>query len=163
MTDNHEVVVRVAELAVERAGATIVSWGLGSCVALMIVDPHGGIAGMAHVLLPSASLSRDTTSPGKFPETAIPLLLERIRRLGGDPNRCVAKLVGGSTMFAALLAPGTLHMGERNVLACRSALHEAGIPIIAEDVGGEQGRSVWLESATGRVVVRSVGRADVIL
>lgn len=162
MSGDREVVVRVADWAVER-DATIVSWGLGSCVALMLIDRNAGIAGMAHVLLPSPSLSRDTSHPAKFPQTGIPVLLERIDRLGGNRARCVAKLVGGSTMFAALLTPGTVHMGERNVLACRAALRDLGIPIVAEDVGGEQGRSVWLEPATGRVVVRSVGRADVVL
>ena len=163
MTERREIVVRVAQLVVERGDAVLVTWGLGSCVAMMLLDPHVGAAGMAHVLLPSPSLSREPGPPGKFPQTALPELLTRLRGVGADPGRVVAKLVGGSTMFASLLSPGAVHMGERNVLACRSALRQAAIPVVAEDVGGEMGRSVWLEPASGRVTIRSVGLDDKVL
>jgi chemotaxis protein CheD len=48
-------------------------------------------------------------------------------------------------------------MGERNIVAVRSALRAAGIPITAEAVGGERGRSVRFFANDGRVEVRSVG------
>jgi chemotaxis protein CheD len=163
MSERREMVVKVAELAVERGDAVLISWGVGSCVALCLVDSGAGAAGMAHVLLPSPSLSREPGPPGKFPQTALPVLLARLREIGADPGRVVAKLVGGSTMFASLLTPGTVHMGERNVIACRSTLRQAGIPLVAQDVGGEQGRSVWLETDSGRIVVRSVGQGDRVL
>jgi len=163
VTERREIAVKVADLVVERGDAVLVTWGLGSCVAMMLLDPHAQAAGMAHVLLPSPSLSREVGSPGKFPQTALPELLARLRGLGADPGRVVAKLVGGSTMFANLLSPGTVHMGERNVLSCRSTLRQAGIPIVAEDVGGGLGRSVWLEVASGRVTIRSVGFDDRVL
>ena len=51
-------------------------------------------------------------------------------------------------------------MGERNLLASRSALRAAAIPIIRESVGGERGRSVRFHVKDGRVEIRSVG-ADV--
>jgi len=163
MTPHREIVVRVAQVAVERGDAVLVTWGLGSCVAMMLFDPHAGAGGMAHVLLPSPSLSRELSAPGKFPQTALPELLARLRAVGADPGQVVAKLVGGATMFANLVSPGTVHMGERNVLACRSTLRQAGIPIVAEDVGGGVGRSVWLEADSGRVTIRSVGFDDRIL
>jgi len=163
MSERREVVVKVADLAVEHGPAMIVTWGLGSCVALMVLDPEASVAGMAHILLPSPSLSREPGKPGKFPQTAVPALMARLRQLGAEPDRLVGKLVGGASMFAALLERGTVHMGERNILACSSALRQAGIPLVAQDVGGEQGRSVWLEAGTGRVVVRSIGRDDVVL
>ena len=50
-------------------------------------------------------------------------------------------------------------MGERNIEATRAALAKLGIPIVAEDVGGEYGRSVRFVAATGAMTVRSlVGR-----
>jgi chemotaxis protein CheD len=60
-------------------------------------------------------------------------------------------------MFSDLLATGTVHIGERNVVACRMGLRTASIPIVREAVGGASGRSVWFEVASGRVTVRSVG------
>lgn len=129
----------------------------------MIHDPDVPAAGMAHVLLPSQSLARDHSNPARFPETAVPLLVERLRALGATPGRLVAKLAGGASMFSQLLQPGTIQMGERNVVAARAALRAAGIPVVREAVGGTVGRSVRFDVASGEVEIRSVGRDAFIL
>lgn len=154
-----EVVVRVADCAVEQGDAVLVTLGLGSCVAIMLHDPEAQVGAMAHVLLPSTSLARDTVNRAKFPDTAVPLLIQRLARLGADPRRLVAKLAGGASMFSQLVTPGTIQMGERNVLASRSALRAAKIPILRESVGGERGRSIRFYVRDGRVEVRSVGES----
>ncbi|PYO72727.1 MAG: chemotaxis protein CheD [Gemmatimonadetes bacterium] len=155
-----EVIVKVADWAAERGDGVLVTLGLGSCVAIMLHDAQTNAGAMAHVLLPSISLARDITNRAKFPETAVPLLIERLKGLGADPRRLVAKLAGGASMFGQLVTPGTIQMGERNLLASRSALRAAAIPIIRESVGGERGRSVRFHVKDGRVEIRSVG-ADV--
>jgi chemotaxis protein CheD len=157
-----ETIVKVAEWAAERGDGVIVTLGLGSCVAIMLHDPAACAGAMAHVLLPSRSLARDTTNLAKFPETAVPLLVERLRQLGAEPPRLVAKLAGGASMFAQLMTPGTVQMGERNIAAAHDALRRAGIPVVREAVGGGAGRSVRFHVADGRVEVRSVG-ADAIV
>ena len=153
--------VRVAEWAVERDGV-LITLGLGSCVAIMLHDPHARIGGMAHVLLPSRSLARDQTNPAKFPETAVPFLVTRLTAAGADRHRLVAKLAGGASMFAQLMTPGTVQMGERNIAAARAALRDGAIPIIGEAVGGERGRSVHFHTSDGRVVSRTVGGDEVV-
>ena len=155
-----EVIVKVADWAAERGDGVLVTLGLGSCVAIMLYDAQVNAGAMAHVLLPSTSLARDITNRAKFPETAVPLLIERLKGLGADPRRLVAKLAGGASMFGQLVTPGTIQMGERNLLASRSALRAAAIPILRESVGGERGRSVRFHVKDGRVEIRSVG-ADV--
>jgi len=158
-----ETIVKVADWAAERGDGVLVTLGLGSCVAIMLHDPQTRTGAMAHVLLPSTSLARDLTNRAKFPETAVPLLIERLKALGADPRRLVAKLAGGARMFSQLVTPGTIQMGDRNVLASRSALRAASIPVIREAVGGERGRSVRFYVQDGRVEIRSVGvDADVI-
>ena len=152
-----ELIVKVAECAAECDAAVLVTLGLGSCVAIMLHDADRGAGGMAHVLLPSTSLARDITNRAKFPETAVPLLVERLAALGADPRRLRAKLVGGASMFSQLVTPGTIQMGERNLLAARASLRAAGIPIVREAVGGERGRSVRFHVQDGRVEIRSVG------
>ena len=155
--------MKVADWAAERGDGVIVTLGLGSCVAIMLHDPDTCTGAMAHVLLPSSSLARDITNRAKFPETAVPLMLERLKAMGADPRRLVAKLAGGASMFSTLVTPGTIQMGERNVLASRNALRAAAIPIVRESVGGERGRSVRFHVKDGRVEIRSVGAdADVI-
>lgn len=158
-----EVIVKVADWAAERGDGVIVTLGLGSCVAIMLHDAERGAGAMAHVLLPSRSLARDSTNLAKFPESAVPLLVERLKALGAEPRRLVAKLAGGASMFSQLMTPGTIQMGERNIVAARNALRAASIPIVREAVGGERGRSVRFHVKDGRVEIRSVGAdAEVI-
>lgn len=158
-----EVIVKVADWAADRGDRVLVTLGLGSCVAIMLHDPQAGAGAMAHVLLPSISLARDITNRAKFPETAVPLLVERLKALGADPRRLVAKLAGGASMFGQLITPGTIQMGERNVLAARSALRAAAIPIVREAVGGERGRTVRFHVKDGRVEIRSVGASESVI
>lgn len=155
--------VRVADWAAERGGGVLVTLGLGSCVAIMLHDPSVPAGAMAHVLLPSRSLARDHSNPARFPETAVPFLVERLSALGAAPGRLVAKLAGGASMFSQLLPSGTIQMGERNVVASRDALRAAGIPVIREAVGGSVGRTVRFDIASGVVDIRSVGRDAVTL
>ncbi|MEX2156051.1 MAG: chemotaxis protein CheD [Gemmatimonadales bacterium] len=152
-----EIIVKVADWAAERGDAVLVTLGLGSCVAIMLHDPNGKAGAMAHILLPSKSLAHDATNPAKFPDSAVPLLVERLKALGADPRRLVAKLAGGASMFSQLVTPGTIQMGERNVMAARNALRAAEIPIVREAVGGERGRTVRFHVQDGRVEIRSVG------
>ena len=62
-------------------------------------------------------------------------------------------------MFAALISSG-VNMGQRNIDATRKALYKLNIPVVAEDVGGEYGRSVRLVAATGVLTVRSIAGGD---
>jgi chemotaxis protein CheD len=151
-----ERIVKVADWAVEKGEAVIATYGLGSCVACVLHDPVAGVGGLAHVLLPSPTLARDRSNPAKFPETAVPLLVEELVRLGAVKERLRARLVGGASMFARVGAPGIAVMGERNVEATREALKVARIPLVAEDTGLDYGRSVYLHLPGGRLEIRSV-------
>lgn len=148
--------VRVAEAKAAGAGDVLTTLGLGSCVAIILHDPVARVGGLAHVLLPSATLSRDRTNLARFPETAVPWLVRELTGLGADPQRLRARLVGGASMFANLSAPGVAQMGERNTQASRDALKAAHIPLVAEDTGRDYGRSVSFDVGAGRVEVRSV-------
>jgi chemotaxis protein CheD len=155
--------VKVAQHAVGGRDDQLVTLGLGSCVAIMLHDRATLVGGMAHVLLPEPSLARDASNPSKFATSAVPLLIDEIRALGGSPARLEARLVGGASMFTSLMGPGSLNMGERNIRAAREALKKVGIPILAEEVGGDYGRSVRYWIGESRTVVTSVGRPDIVL
>ncbi|HEX5819772.1 MAG TPA: chemotaxis protein CheD [Gemmatimonadales bacterium] len=150
------LVVKVADLAVGQGDDELVTVGLGSCVAIMLHDPERGIGGLAHVLLPSRALTRHVDRPAKFPHVAVPALLEQMVTLGASQRRIVARLAGGASMFANLAAPGTIQMGERNLVATRQVLSAHHIPLVGEAVGGDFGRTVRMRCATGRVEVSTV-------
>lgn len=152
------VTVGLGQLAVDHGEAVLATLGLGSCVAVLLHDAEAGIGGIVHVVLPTSSLSRDRSNPARFAETAVPALVAEMERSGAQRDRLRARLVGGASMFASLVPQGAVHMGHRNVLACRAALRTAEIHITAEAVGGEAGRSVWMRADTGEATVRVVGR-----
>jgi chemotaxis protein CheD len=149
-------VVKVADWAVERGEVVILTLGLGSCVACVLYDAVAQVGALVHVLLPSPTLARDRSNPAKFPETAVPLLVDEMTKLGAVRERLRARIAGGAAMFANLTAPGVALMGERNVEAMKDALKAARIPLIGEDTGLGYGRSVYLFLPAGRVEVRSV-------
>ena len=157
------IYVKVAHHAVGEAGDVLVTLGLGSCVAIMLHDRRAGVGALAHVLLPEPALARDRHNTAKFAATAVPMLIDELAGMGAASRRLEARLAGGASMFATLMVPGSLNMGERNIRASREALRKAGIPILGEAVGGDYGRSVRFNVAEARAVVSSVGRADVIL
>jgi chemotaxis protein CheD len=154
--------VKVAQHAVGDSADVLVTLGLGSCVAILLHDEDARVGGLAHVLLPEPALSRDRANLSKFASTAVPVLMEEMAERGARKRRLRARLVGGAAMFQALMVPGSLNMGARNVNAAREALLQAGIPLLGEDVGGDYGRSVRFNVGEGRTVVTAVGRTDVV-
>jgi chemotaxis protein CheD len=151
-----EIIVKVADLRSGTGNDILVTIGLGSCVGIVLYDATAHVGGLAHVLLPSPALSRQDSNPAKFPQTALPLLLEQMGQHGASIRRISARLIGGASMFSGLGAPGTIQMGERNVVASRQALHLHGVAIVGEATGGDFGRTVRLWVADGRVEVSSV-------
>jgi chemotaxis protein CheD len=163
MKPAQQTFVKVAHHAVGGAGDVLVTLGLGSCVAIILHDRQAQVGGLAHVLLPEPALARDRHNFAKFAATAVPMLVEELEAMGARARRIEARLAGGASMFATLMVPGSLNMGERNVRAAREALRTARIPILGEAVGGDFGRSVRFAVGEGRTVVSSVGKADVVL
>ena len=151
-----ETVVKVADLAVAAGDAVLVTVGLGSCVAIILHDPEARVGGLAHVLLPSKALTRSIDRPAKYPQAAVPVLVEKMVALGANPRRITARLAGGASMFASLAPPGTIQMGERNLVAARQVLHAHALPLVGEAVGGDFGRTVRLHCVDGRVDVSTV-------
>lgn len=146
--------MRIAHHAVAQGRSKIVTIGLGSCVAIAIHDRVKKVGGLAHVLLPDASLGRGVENRARYASSAVPLLLDEMRALGsGGP--WAGTLVGGAALFGPLLGFGG-SVGTRNVDAARAALACARVPIVAEDVGGESGRTVTFDVYTGQVRVKSV-------
>ncbi|MDX2057305.1 MAG: hypothetical protein SFV24_05850, partial [Gemmatimonadales bacterium] len=101
--------------------------------------------------------------PGRYAQTAIPALIERMIARGARTPSIVARLVGGASMFVSLSPPGTIQMGDRNVVAAREALHRHGIRLIGEAVGGDFGRTAAFDLETGRITITSYNRGGQLL
>ncbi len=153
--------MRIAHHAVAKGRFRLVTIGLGSCVAIAIHDHTAKVGALAHVLLPDASLGRGVENRARYASTAVPLLIEEMQAMGAR-GPYVAHLVGGAALFGPLLSWGG-SVGGRNIDAARKALAAVKIPVAAEEVGGDSGRTMSLDVTTGKVRVRSVRGVERVL
>jgi len=132
----------------------MITIGLGSCIGLTLYDPNLKLGAMVHIMLPESGGRSDR--PGKYADTAVPLLVKELVSHGSKNRSIVARIAGGACMFEYF---GTgLNIGERNAEKVRVLLRECHIQLAAEDVGGKVGRSVtFMPADSGRMVIR---RAD---
>jgi chemotaxis protein CheD len=150
-----ETMVRMGELAASAvAGDVLVSLGLGSCIGLALVDRRVGVAGLAHVVLPSSGGNAAPQS-FKYADHAVPELIDRVVAAGGRRQMLEAVLVGGASMFA--VSTGSLEVGVRNEAAVRDLLAAERIPVVAAETGGERGRTVRVHVGPREVTVREAG------
>ena len=143
--------VGMGEIEVAR-GAYLLRTLLGSCIGLILYDHRYQIGGLAHVVLPNSN--RQTSTPGKYADTALVELIRQIQELGGRERQLSAKVIGGANMFTT---SGPLSIGDQNIAAVDLLLKNAGIPIMARHCGGRAGRRVAFEVDTGRVTIETVG------
>lgn len=127
------------------------SIGLGSCIGLTLYDPDLKTGAMVHIMLPESSGRTDR--PGKYADTAIPLLIGELTTKGSKKRSLVAKMAGGATMFEAFSA--SMNIGQRNIEKVKEILARENIRLVAEETGGKMGRSVYFfPKENGRVAVR---------
>ena len=67
---------------------------LGSCLGLALYDRRLKVAGLGHIVLPSA-LGRNE-HPGKYADTAVPEMIRQMQELAGEERlKLCAKIAGG--------------------------------------------------------------------
>ncbi len=149
--------VGMADLQSSKHPCILTTLGLGSCVGIALYDPQRKIAGLAHVMLPSSLQARNNTNIAKFADTAIVKLVDDMCRLGANKACIVAKLAGGAQMFSFGDTSEMMRIGWRNVVSAKESLGKMKIPILAEDTGGNFGRTIELSSRDGKLLIKTIG------
>ncbi|TKX81932.1 chemotaxis protein CheD [Halorubrum sp. SD626R] len=140
--------VGVGELAVATDGETLTTSGLGSCVAVALVDERAGVRGLLHAMLPTSDEERTAAARrGKYVDAGIDALVDDLVAAGAAPDRLEARVAGGAEMLDLTDA-----VGPRNVERAERRLASAGVPIVASDVGDGVGRTVRFGRDGGLVV-----------
>lgn len=136
------ITIGISDLNIARPPDTLVTYALGSCVGICLIDSKKTLTGMAHIMLPWSHENGDiNANPRRYADTGIRELVQKMMRSGVMPSQMVAKIAGGAQMFATKLQ--TFNIGERNVQAVKNCLLEWKIRIIAEDTGLNYGRTVF--------------------
>lgn len=143
----------------------VTTLGLGSCVGIAIRDPQTKIGGLAHIMLPDSTAIRNSQlNIAKFADTGIEELVKQMEKLGAKRTRMVAKIAGGATMFTFQGGNSLAgQVGERNSTAAKKKLKELNIPILAEDIGANYGRTVTFYPETGEFHIRAVGKPETVI
>jgi chemotaxis protein CheD len=148
--DPGRIKVGVGELAVTTDDAVLTTSGLGSCVAVALVDERAGVRGLLHAMLPAGEDRTTAVSrPAKYVDTGIDSLIGALDDAGADPRRLEARVAGGAEMLDLTDA-----VGPRNVQRVGEVLDAAGVPVVASDVGDAVGRTVRFGPG-GRLAVRA--------
>jgi chemotaxis receptor (MCP) glutamine deamidase CheD len=146
--------------------------GFGVCV--VVHDPQVRASGVAHVIAPSSSVN--TTYAGKYPyafsDTAVPALLEALRKLsrnyaGAAWNDALKRLkvtlvgaseIGVTTLSSNVTPSNDLNQGKLTAAKLRDSLRGAGLTVSNEVLGGNGIRNVVVKNYTGRIIVSEPGR-----
>lgn len=122
---------------------------VGSCVAIGLWDGDG-IGGLAHIMLPEFDGKTELT--GKYADTAIPAMVEKMNNFGANIDNLHAKIAGGAQMFS--FPSSNLSIGQRNVQKVKEVLKEMGIEVRGEDVGSNHGRTIEFYTAEGKMLIK---------
>lgn len=153
-------IVGIADCKFSRdTGDQLVTYALGSCIAVVLYDPASKAGGMLHFMLPESSL--DTRKAGQTPymfaDTGVPLLFQHVYALGGRKQNLIVRLAGGAQVMDA---EGVFNIGKRNHLAVKKLLWKEGVFISSEHVGGTLSRTVRMELDGGRMTIREPGAPE---
>jgi chemotaxis protein CheD len=153
------IIVGISDQKIASNPDVLVSYALGSCVGICIYDNVMRIAGLAHILLPDSANRQDNINVYKYADTAIERLIISMERKGCVRYRLTAKISGGANMFSSI----GKSVGEKNIEAVKKELVRLRIRMIAEDTGGNFGRTLEFDSVSGMLLVKSIQRGNVII
>lgn len=158
-----EIKVGIADLNVVLDPGAIMTIGLGSCIGIALYDKTTKVAGLAHIMLPDSTQFKSNTNPMKFADLAIPMLIEKMEKQGCNKKNIVAKIAGGASMFNFSDKSIISDIGKRNSDAVKKTLKDESIRIVAEEIGGNKGRTMILKANDGSVILKVVGQGTVEL
>lgn len=126
---------------------------LGSCVSICLWDSKRRAGGMNHFLLPTSAEGGATSS--RFADVATRMLLEHLRAAGCQRANLVAKIYGGAAVLRSENRYA-VSLGATNVAAALRLMHNARIPVVVEETGGDRGRKIIFNTDDGAVWTRRV-------
>jgi chemotaxis protein CheD len=154
---NEPISVGLGERAISRnKDDVLVAYGLGSCLAISMVDPTIRLGGLLHAVLPEYTGNGDPLS-SKYVDSGIEALLREMLQEGAERYRIIVRMVGGANMLTPSSQPNSFDIGSRNVMVARKTLERFNLKIRSEHVGGHTGRTVRLYIGDGRTTVRVIG------
>ncbi len=155
--DSKVINVGISDLSIGKS-PNILRTTLGSCVGIVLYSPEAKIGAISHIMLARDPMGKDKLkNPGKYGETALPLLIKMMEDEGCKLGTYSARIFGGASMFKNITSSFLNNIGEGNIQIVKEFLGQRKIPIIIEDLGGHDGRTISLYLDDGRVLLKKAG------
>ncbi len=151
----NELIVGISDLKVSKNPIDVlVTYALGSCVAVAVYDPKVKVGGLLHFMLPDSSLdvNKAKVMPAMFADTGITLLFKSCYAVGAEKKRMIVKVAGGASI---LDDTNYFRIGQKNITAMRKIFWRNNVLIDGEDTGDNFNRTIRLELANGRCILKS--------
>lgn len=155
--------VGMADYKIAKSPDSLITLGLGSCIGIVIYDKLKQVAGMAHIMLPSSQEIKNNSNKMKFADTCIDLMMQDLLKENVNKSSLKAKIAGGAQMFSISLKSDNLNIGRRNAIAVKEKLKSLNIPIVAEDILGNNGRTITFDISTTNLHIKSIGKGESII
>lgn len=161
---NTKVTVGISDLAVSNnVNETLITYSLGSCIAVLIYDPTVRVAGMIHVMLPDSGIEKMAKNsisfnPYKYMDTGVPQLIKKCLAMGAKKPTMSISVFGGSQVFDR---EDYFNIGKRNYVSLRKILWQEGLLIRNEHVGGKVHRTVRIDVSDGNILL-DVNKEEII-
>lgn len=127
---------------------------LGSCISVCLIDEKNKIGGMNHFMLPGCISTKEIliSDIGRYGLYAMELLIGEIIKKGGDRKTLKGKCFGGGSVLRFRQSDGDIP--EANIRFIRKYFELEKIPLITEDLGGDQGRKIYFFVPEGRALLK---------
>ena len=107
------IIVNISDVRVSgNPSDVLVTYSLGSCIAVCLYDPAINIGGMLHYQLPDSKMDpeRARNKPGMFADTGLEIRVEKLTTMGSKKERMQVRIAGGASMVNG---PNGLNIGKR--------------------------------------------------
>ena len=137
---------------------------LGSCVSACLYDPVNRVIGMNHFMLSNRRYAKAMpvclTEAGRYGIQAMELLINEMLKKGARKGYMKAKAFGGgSIQLGNEKRDNFFCVGDVNSRFIREFLSNEGIPLVAEDLGGEMARIIHFVFEDYSVHVKRIAKA----
>ncbi len=129
---------------------TDISAVLGSCVSVCIYDKKRKTGGMNNFKLPCMKNKQKATVV--YGNVSTYALINMLTNDGSEIEDLEAQIFGGA--FNPEISPEDV--GKDNFIAAKRILKQKQVRIVSEDAGGEKGRKIVFNTASGEVAVLRV-------
>lgn len=138
---------------------TLITYSLGSCIAVLVWDPKVKVAGLLHYMLPDSKIDpgRAQKSPYMFGDIGIPMLFRAAYGLGAVKERLHVYVVGGSQIMDSA---AVFNIGTRNYEVVKRLFAKNAIRPMKEDVGGSVNRTIRIELSTAKILLKVSGKGE---